>query len=54
MLQLRASPKCKDNSFWAGATASKDGTINFKSNLGVWEFFCSAVGLSQEKWMFFK
>ena len=49
-----ASPKCKDNSFWAGATASKDGTINFKSNLGVWEFFCSAVGLSQEKWMFFK
>jgi hypothetical protein len=27
-----ASPKCKDNSFWAGATASKDGTINFKSN----------------------
>ena len=26
------SPKCRDNSFWAGATASKYGKINFKSN----------------------
>jgi len=26
------SIECKDNSFWAGATASKDGKLNFQSN----------------------